>query len=306
MEYQDLNLKRQVFSKDSIKGKLIVDSSNKFYLPGTSSGNVIRGINYSFFEGNQYVFWVNNNRFCIRAKINVPNQILQGSDLLETVYSPALSQDVSGDAHLPLSILLAFEIGKVYFRSGTGNNNIMEFDYDMLTHTFSFVGLVNTISTFRFTGWTYINDGSELVVYRNDSTNNIDYYSLSVPYDLSTATFSQTATSSISPFCEPFFYNQGRNFYVYSSILGNGQFDLVCGRTMAGQEYKLESSSERYRVEFNRMSFNQYLRPMAYNPFLISDDRKHISFPHSATNGGSYLYGEFSINGKFNAGLEIF
>ena len=40
-------------------------------------------------------------------------------------------------------------------------------------------------------------------------------------------------------------------------------------------------------------------------PFLISDDRKYISFPSIITGGKTMNYGEFTVNGKFNDGFEL-
>lgn len=305
MEYQDLNLKRQVFSKDSIKGKLVVDSTTGFYLAGTSSGNALRGINYAMNGGNQYVFLVNNNRICIRRQIVTPNLIQTSSDLTGTGSSSVLSQTIGSDTHLPAKILPALSIGKIYFQSLIGSNNIMEFDYDFATHTFTFVGLITSIILSSLSGWSYTNGGSQLVVYRNTPSNNATYYPLSTNYDLSTAGIGSSFTSSVNPASEPFFYNDGRNFYVYSFVLSGGQFDLVCGRIPQGQEYRLEAATERYRCEFNRTSFSSSHRPLSSQPFLVSDDRKYISFPCIQTSSKTMNYGEFTVNGKFNDGFEL-
>lgn len=304
MEYQDLNLKRQVFSKDSIKGKLVVDSTTGFYLAGTASNNALRGINYTINSGNQYVFRVNNNRTCARLQIVTPNLIQTSSDLTGTVTSSVLSQTIGSDTHLPSKVLPALSIGKVYFESSI-SNTIMEFDYDFATHTFTFVGLITSINLSGMTGLSYNGDGSQLIVYRNENSNNVIYYPLSVNYDLSTASSGTSFTSTINPANEPFFYNDGRNFYVYSFVLGSGQFDLVCGSIPQGQEYRLEEATERYRCEFNRISFASLHRPLSGQPFLVSDDRRYISFPNNIANLKTMNYGEFTVNGKFNDGFEL-
>lgn len=306
MEYQDLNLKRQVFSKDSIKGKLVVDSTTGFYLAGTASNNALRGINYTMYSGNQYAFWVNNGRTCRRAQIVTPYLIQTSSSFNGTVNSSVLSQTIGSDTHLPNKILPALSIGKVYFQSSI-SNTIMEFDYDFATHTFTFVGLINSIDLSSLSGWSYTNNGSVFVVYRNSTSgNNVTYYPLSTNYDLSTSGTGTSFTSSIKPANEPFFYNGGRNFYVYSFVLGDGQFDLVSGSIPSGQEYRLESATERYRCEFNRNSILVTShRPIYGQPFLVSNDRRYISFPCIISNLKTMNYGEFTVNGKFNDGFEL-
>lgn len=306
MEFQNLNLKRQVFSKDSIKGKLVVDSTTGFYLAGTSSGNALRGINYAMNSGNQYAFWVNNNRTCRRAQIVSPNLIQTSLDLTGTVNSSVLSQTIGSNTYLPGKVLLALSIGKVYFESTIGSNNIMEFNYDFVTHTFTFVGLITSISLSNLIGWSYTNGGGMLVVYRSTSSNNVTYYPLSTNYNLSTAGMGSSFTSSIMPANEPFFYNDGRNFYIYTFVLSDGQFDLLCGSIPQGQEYRLEAARERYRCEFNRSELILLShRPQSGQPFLVSDDRRYISFPCSSSNLKTMNYGEFTVNGKFNNGFEL-
>ena len=206
MEYQDLNLKRQIFSKDSIKGKLVVDSTTGFYLSGTSSGTALRGINYTMNGGNQYAFWVNNTRTCRRAQIVTPNLIQTSSSLTGTVNSSVLSKTIGSNTLLPNKVLPALSISKVYFQSSIGLNNIMEFDYDFATHTFTFVGLLTTIDLTGIVGWSYTNNGSQLVIYRATYSNNVTYYNLSTNYNLSTAGSGTSYSSTVVfPANEPMF-----------------------------------------------------------------------------------------------------
>lgn len=298
MEYQDLNLKRQIFSKDSIKGELITDKTSGFYLAGTSSGIALRGVCFCEHNGEEYLFWIANKRICFRAKVNTKGEIIDSTSLSGIVSSAVLSQTISSVTHLPNNILINIGYGKAYFRS-SNTGDIMEFDYDFDTHTFTFVQIISGLVASNFRDFSYLDNGNIFVVY---TTVNVVYRDLSTPYNLSTAGSQTTLPTSILCASRPYFFNEGKSAYYYQFTIGSGQFDFCVGNLLT--PYRIETGVKRYGVAFNRASWAGDFVPAAY-PFSINEERSILSVPCIHNSGKAMTYATFTVNGKFNKNLNI-
>ena len=299
--FQDLNLKRQIFSKDSLRGELIVKKSDAFYLTGTTSGNALRSTEFIEYLNDEYIFYLNNSRTCRRGKLLEKGKLTSNLDMVDLQNSVSLTQTVGSDTHIPSVITSALSIGKMYFLSSI-SGNLMDFNYDFLTHTFTFVGLISIDSS--ISDYSFIDNGNTLAVYLSSATapSIIKYYPLSIPYNISSKGTPTSVSSAIMIATRPYFFNNGKNAYYYQFVLGSGQFDF-CVASMS-TPYKIETALKRYGVGFNRTLLFSDFRPIAY-PFTLNEERSIISIPMNSNNGSSMSHGNFTINGKFNKNLNV-